>query len=264
MHIQKFALPLLLVSICSLAKAYDPADKVIVKPGNMPIIFSVPHDGDESLGWISPRSKGATVRDADTRELAEKTADLLEKKTGKRPYLVIAKFSRKFLDVNRKEEDAQESAEAIPAYHHYHEQLAGFVTEVSSKYSGNALLIDIHGQSDDPGTIFRGSRNGTTTKRLLKRAGNVALQGPTSITGQLQSKSYQVFPAIDATDLKEDKRFNGGYIISAHGSNNATGIDAIQLEFGKRTRENASLASDFADAIIAFQNKFLTEAPASN
>src|SRR4249920_501735 len=90
------------------AAAYDPADKIIAKQGSMPVILTVPHDGDEALGWVSPRAKGAVVvRDVGTQDLAERTADLIEKKTGTRPYLVIAKFSRKYLDANRAEEEAQ-------------------------------------------------------------------------------------------------------------------------------------------------------------
>ena len=247
---------------CSNVLAYDPQDKVITRPGSMPIIFSVPHDGDETLGWMASRSKGTTVRDTGTRELAEKTAEILEKKTGTRPYLVIAKFSRKYLDVNRKENDALESEDAIPAYRHYHDTLTAYTKELAQKYAGRALLIDIHGQSDEPEIIFRGSRNGNTAKRLIKEFGPAALQEEHSITGLLQSKGYGVFPPVEAgKNEKEDKRFNGGHIIFAHGSNTPDGIDAIQLEFGKRVREKSELASDFADAIINFQKKFLSEKP---
>ena len=89
--------------------AYDATDKIIAKRGSMPIVLTVPHDGDETLGSAGARKKGAVVRDVGTKDLAERTADLLEKKTGSRPYLVIAKFSRKFLDANRQEDEAQES-----------------------------------------------------------------------------------------------------------------------------------------------------------
>lgn len=252
------SLGILAAFTCFQAAAYDPQDKVITIPGSMPIIFSVPHDGGEALGWMSTRSKGTTVRDSATRELAERTSELLEQRTGTRPYLVIAKFSRKFLDVNRKESEALESEDAIPAYRHYHDTLTAYTKEVVQKYAGRALLIDIHGQSDEPEITFRGSRNGATAKRLIKEFGPASLQGEHSITGLLQGKGYQVFPPVDAVPgEKEDKRFNGGYVIFAHGSNTPDGVDAIQLEFGKRVRDKDELASDFADAIIGFQKKFL-------
>jgi N-formylglutamate amidohydrolase len=223
----------------------------------MPILLTVPHDGDEMLGWIGVRKKGTVVRDVATRDLAERTANLLEKKTGLRPYFVIAKFSRRYLDANRQEAEAQESPEAIPAYRYYHAQIAKFVAEISAKYSDGAILIDIHGQSDDPETIFRGSRSGVTARVLLNKFGKEALQGNTSITGALQGKGYKVFPPIESPDLREDKRFNGGHTVFTYGSNNPNGIDAIQLEFGKRARDRSNLAEDFAGSILIFSKKYI-------
>ena len=83
------------------AHAYDPQEYVIAKPGSMPVILTVPHDGADFIFGVSNRAKGVTVRDERTRELAERTADIIEKKTGKRPFLVVAKFSRKQIDANR-------------------------------------------------------------------------------------------------------------------------------------------------------------------
>ncbi len=239
------------------AYAYDPEDTVIAKQGSMPVILTVPHDGADTLGWISLRRKGATVRDVGTRDLAERTANLIEQQTGTRPYLVVAKFSRKYLDANRAEQDALESSDAIPAYRAYHSHIARFVAEVSERFPSGALLIDVHGQSDDPNTIFRGTRNGLTVKSLIKKHGNAAVQGQDSIIGALQGKGYQVFPTMETESLKEDSRFNGGYTVFAYGSNATNGINAIQIEFGRRSRENSRLAEDFTDAILVFMKKYL-------
>lgn len=237
--------------------AYDAQDKIVAKQGSMPVILTVPHDGGEALGWISARTQGAVVRDTGTQELAERTADALEKKTGNRPYLVIAKFSRKFLDANRSEEEAMESVEALPAYRAYHDQIARFVAEISARFPDGALLIDVHGQSDDPGTLFRGTRGGLTVKTLLKKYGKEVLQGEYSITGVLQGKGYQVFPPVEASGLKEDRRFSGGYTVFTYGSQMPHGIDAIQLEFGKWARSKSGLAEDLADSILVFSQKYI-------
>ena len=95
--------------------AYDASGMVVSSKGALPLILTVPHDGGEFVGLMQARKKGTVVRDAGTRELAERVASVLEAKTGKRPYLVIARFSRKVLDANRSEADAMESEDALPA-----------------------------------------------------------------------------------------------------------------------------------------------------
>jgi len=83
------------------------------------------------------------------------------------------------------------------------------------------------------------------------------LQGESSITGALQSKGYKVFPPVESPDLKEDRRFNGGYTVFSYGSHNPSGIDAIQLEFGKRARDKSDLPKDFAESILIFSKKYI-------
>ena len=196
------------------------------------------------------------VRDTGTRDLAERVASRLEERLGKRPYVVIAKFSRKYLDANRPEQEAMESQDALPAYRAYHDQIAAFVAEVKGQFPSGALLVDVHGQSDDPNTTFRGTRAGLTAQSLLKRYGFPVLHGGKSITGVLAAKGYQVIPPVGAESLREDPRFNGGYTVSAYGSHRASGIDAIQLEFGKSHRANPHLAEDLAEALVVFMTQY--------
>ncbi len=87
---------------------------VISSGGSLPLLLTVPHDGDEVIGSVAARTTGATVRDLGTRVLAEKVASLLERQLKARPRLVIARFSRKYLDVKRPEQDAMQSAQALP------------------------------------------------------------------------------------------------------------------------------------------------------
>lgn len=217
----------LLIVIPKESQAYDPSSLVASSKGTLPLILTVPHDGGEFLGLLPARTKGAVVRDAGTRQLAENVASLLEKRLGKRPYVVIAKFSRKFLDANRAESDAMESQDALPAYRAYHDQIRAFASEVRLQYPAGALLVDVHGQSDDPNTTFRGTRGGLTAKALLARSGAAALQGEKSIIGVLASMGYQVNPVVGAESLREDPRFAGGYTVFNYGSQHADGIDAI-------------------------------------
>lgn len=248
-------LPLLTLS-AGILHAYDARNLVVSSKGTLPLILTVPHDGDNFLGLVPIRKKGALVRDTGTRELAERVASLLEARIGKRPYLVIALFSRKYLDVNRAEQDAMESGDALPAFKMYHDQIASYIYEVKAKFPEGALLVDVHGQADEPNTTFRGTRSGLTAKALLGRYGPAALQGEKSILGALAAKGYAVYPPVGAESLREDPRFNGGYTVFNYGSQHPEGIDAIQLEFGKNHRASERLAEDVADALVTFMTQY--------
>lgn len=240
------------VALGASVHADDAASLVLSSKGTLPLLLTVPHDGGEFIGLVPARTTGAMVRDAGTRDLAERVAVLLEQRLGKRPYLVIAKFSRKFLDANRVEQEAMESKDALPAYEAYHAQVAAAISEIRREFPGGSLLIDVHGQSGEPGTTFRGTRDGLTVKSLLKRHGPAALQGETSIIGVLASKGYTVHPSIGATSSREDKRYAGGHTVFTYGSHQPEGIDAIQLEFGKSHRDDPRLAENVAEALASF------------
>lgn len=239
-----------------LASASDPMTAISVIPGTLPLVLTVPHDGGEPLGAVPVRTQGKVVRDTGTRKLAERVAALLEERIGKRPYLVIANFSRKYLDVNRAEPEAMQSPDALPAYRAYHGAIAAGVTEIKAKFPQGGLLIDVHGQAQDPETTFLGTRDGVTVRALLSRAGAAALRGEKSISGVLTAKGYAIKPAVGNSLEREDPRFNGGFTVFHYGSHRPEGIDAIQLEFGKHHRANPQLAADLADALVVFMNQF--------
>jgi N-formylglutamate amidohydrolase len=241
-----------LAASSGVSVAHEAAEHVQTALGTLPLILTVPHDGGDFLGFAPVRTKGVTGRDAGTRQLAERVAALLEQRLGKRPSLVVARISRKYLDVNRSEQDAMESPDGLPAYREYHAQITACVSAIQAVFPAGGLLVDVHGQSDDPNTTFRGTRSGLTAKHLVSRFGPAALQGDKSITGVLASKGYQVFPLVGAESLREDPRFSGGYTVATYGSHMPGGIDAIQLEFGKNHRASASLAADVADALASF------------
>jgi N-formylglutamate amidohydrolase len=149
-----------------------------------------------------------------------------------------------------------ESEDALPAYRAYHDQISAYISELKAKFPNGSLLLDVHGQSDDPNTTFRGTRAGLTAKALLGRFGSAALQGERSITGVLAAKGYLVNPTVGADTLREDPRFSGGYTVFNYGSQNPEGIDAIQLEFGKNHRASERLAEDLAEALFVFMTQY--------
>ena len=74
--------------------------------GTLPVILAAPHGGREAIPGIAPR-RGVGVaqftaeRDGNTAELAETVALKLREKFGVTPFLIIARFERKFIDANR-------------------------------------------------------------------------------------------------------------------------------------------------------------------
>jgi N-formylglutamate amidohydrolase len=252
------------------ARAADaaPADLVLTREGTMPIILTASHGGREAIPGVAPRvtqgkptgGRGyVTVTDTNTDRLAQGIAAEIKALTGKEPYLVLAKFERKYVDPNRPPEIGLDSAAARPYYDHYHQSVRRFVDEIRSKYPAG-LLIDVHGQKSDPTVVMRGTQNGRTVLRLLGRAGATAVNGPNGIFGQLAANGFAVFPANDARGTREARGYDGGYTVGAYGSNNANGIDAVQMEFGTRYRGNGVVersAEDAGKAIAAFYDAYL-------
>lgn len=252
-----------------------PADLVLVQQGELPIILTAPQGGREAIAGIEPRRDQANVeayrkwggfqRGADTNTdiLAQRIAAEITKLTGRKPYLVVARFSRTYVDVNRPPELALDSPEARPYYDIYHRSVRRSIEEILKKYPAG-LLIDVHGQGKDPDTLMRGTINGRAVERLLRRAGVDAVTGPNGIYGQLEANGFKVFPGNDVPPRgrSEDAGFNGGYTVAIYGSHNRTGIDAVQMEFGTRYRQKPVLdksARDAARAIAAFHEAYLKQ-----
>ncbi len=231
-------------------------------PGELPLILTVPHDGDRSIFGVARRDQGTFVRDTLTQNLAQRTVEQLHQRTGKRPYLVMFNVARPFVDVNRAAEEAFESPKAEPAYRMYHDTVARHVAELKARFPRGALLVDVHGQGAEAQTTFRGTRAGLTVKALRAQHGAMAVAGPQSLMGELDARGYRVFPAThadasaQAIDLREDPRFAGGYTVATYGSHQTTGIDAIQIEFGRGHRADFEMPKHLADSLLAFLRRF--------
>lgn len=253
-------------SICWLlvVPSLTHADELIARQtGAIPIIISAPHGGRLKIG-DAPIRKGegvekfVTVRDERTDDLALAVAAELEKVFNLKPWSVIAKFDRNYLDVNRPKEGAYESDLAKPVYEAYHRHLADACNEVKKRH-GRGLLLDIHGQSSQPDAIIRGTQNGKSVTLLRERFGKEAFLGPKSLLGQMETAGYRVVPKTGSDD-QEVKGLNGGYIVQTYGSHQAFAIDAIQLECGGKVRTKDAIpktAKDLAAAIKAFHDAYI-------
>lgn len=236
---------------------------ITVEAGELPIILTAPHGGRDAIPGASERAGNEAARftskaDLNTDKIAEKLADALEQKLGRRPYVVIARFHRKYLDANRGSEDAYESAEAKAVYEAYHAAIESARREVISRW-GRGVLLDIHGQALLPGAVLRGTQNGKTASHLVSRSGREALYGETSLFGQLAKQDFTVVPPIGSIDLEHPK-YNGGYTVGTHGSASGGTVDAIQLELGRGYRDTEAVsdtADKLANAIAIFAKKYL-------
>jgi N-formylglutamate amidohydrolase len=212
---------------------------------------------------VPNRTAGTTTQDARTSELTEAVANRLTMILCERPYVVIAQFHRRYLDVNRPEPDAYEHPDARPHYLAYHQAIRRFVSEIKDRYPDGAILVDIHGQPEEASRIHRGTNNGRSVARLLDWYGDDALVGPTSIFGQLRADGYDVYPPNGPLrDAREDPRWNGGHTVSTYGSQHPDGLDAVQVEIGRDWRQSDTItrmADRLANAIAVFYTTYLSQ-----
>jgi N-formylglutamate amidohydrolase len=241
---------------------------VATQEGALPIILSAPHGGSKEVPGVPPRkgeglAKGPrgffTGRDGGTEELTYALAEAIEKRLGKKPYFIVARFHRRYIDANRPPEVALESPNARPVYDAYHRALAGYCQQVK-KAHGRGLLLDVHGQAAEADTIFRGTQNGKTVTLLRQRFGEPAHAGPKSFFGLLAAQGCKVFPGEGAA--KERAGYTGGHTVRTYGSHDTHGIDAMQLEFGGGYRSKAKVketAERVARAVEAYAKLYLKE-----
>jgi N-formylglutamate amidohydrolase len=261
-RVEFVALATLLHAPLDAQEKKQPADFLTVWPGMVPIILAAPHGGREAIPGVAARRgigvpQFTTERDNNTAELAELVAGKISERLAAKPFLVIARFERKYVDVNRADATAYESAGAKPHYDAYHRALEAASHRVRQNWSAGVLL-DIHGQGAAADTIFRGTNNGKSVSALEQKFGREAIVGPKSISGQLAAKGYKIEPGA-AADGREH-RYTGGYTTRTYGSHRGSRIDAIQLEFGTNLRSRRNLertANDLAEAIESFAKAYL-------
>jgi N-formylglutamate amidohydrolase len=246
----------------ALGQETDAHQLMSVWAGNLPLILTAPHGGREPIPGVEQR-RGAGVaqfttgRDTNTDMLAEAVALKLRRLLGHTPFLVVARFDRKYLDVNRPINGAYESVAAKPYYDAFHRAIKEAADKVRAQWDGG-LLLDLHGQGAQVEAIYRGTDNGETVATLLEQHGKEALVGTHSIFGQLAARGYKILPEL--RDSERENRYVGGYIARTYGSHRGTKINAIQLEIGTRLRANDNLertATDLSHAIEVFARRYL-------
>ena len=242
--------------------------------GDLPIILSAPHGGRNAVPDV-PARQGKGVKkfvakpDTDTDLVTEELATAIAKITGNRPYVVISRFERKFIDANRAPESAYETEQAKATYDAYQQAITAARQKIIVRW-GSGILLDVHGQTFADDTVFRGTQNGKTVAHLIKKFGAEAYTGEKSLFGQLAKQGFTVAPPIDSQDDETEDvetRYAGGHIVQTYGSANGDAFDAIQIELGTNLRlpaQRAQTVGKLARAITAFANDFLPKKEIAN
>jgi N-formylglutamate amidohydrolase len=234
--------------------------------GNLPLIITAPHGGNGTVAGCPERTavgpRFVNRPDAATAQLAQQIADALAEQTGKQPYLVIARFHRRYIDANRPPEEAYADSACAGAYATYHNAIQQFIDDARKTHT-QVLLIDVHGQSAYRSSILRGTRHGHTVTGVLARHGPAAITGTDSIFGRLAHMGYDVMPAneLPPTGRVEPRGYTGGHTVALYGGGKADRVDAMQMEFGIDLRQSGIIeqtAKDAATAIAAFYRRYLT------
>lgn len=218
----------------------NPSDFLTVERGTLPIVVSVPHGGTDPIPGVPVRSGGTTTLDTHTAELALALQARLQARLGGRAHLVLLRASRAHLDVNRSADLAYESPAVAPLYDAYHAALRDAVGTAGA--STRALLVDVHGQSQNVQVTYRGTRDGLT-------ADLEALHAPAGFLGHLVAGGFDLAPG--STRGAEHPSFNGGFIVGTYGRQAPGGVNAVQLEFGYTLRAAQADWEATADRIAA-------------
>jgi hypothetical protein len=254
--------------------------------GTMPVILTCPHDGSESPPGVSERTAAGTPsscsfkkgRDTETSGITQDVAAKILESTGLSPYVVIARFHRKFIDANRSATCAFTDADAQPFYDEYHNRIAGYVAQILDQNGDRGFLFDIHGTGvidDDPADIYLGTANGATLvagfdrRNLFMQHGlhgqlkwarhrTLGIGGIGGIGGGIGGVGgvvadvfqYRVSPADSAAT--ETAEVNGGFTVRHY----AADLNCVQIELASTIRGDAEkrgfIVEDLASSIVNF------------
>ncbi|MFB3896445.1 MAG: hypothetical protein ACE14V_09100 [bacterium] len=237
---------------------------VIYESGTLPLILTVPHGGSSSINSLPKRISTpmtidfATETDVNTIKLALSMVSRIKALTGSKPYLIMNLLDRKYLDVNRAPEDAYQHQLAQEVYQEYHRQIRTAIRSIQLQY-GYGLLVDIHGQSTEPGDLYFGDRDALTIQGLTTRYHHTILNEEKGLVNQLAQKEYEVYPR---PGKPTPASVFGGYTVRTYGSHNPDGIDAEQIEIHYRIRSDAGkqekFTCDFSECLVAFLDEYYT------
>jgi len=264
-------------------------------PGNLNLIFTVPHNGAEKPDSIPDRVAGCKdasgqcqhpgslncpkgnickvvkAGDSYTRSIALRAAAKVEELAGRPPHVIVSLLHRSKMDPNRLEEEAAQGNQgAVGAYRDFHARIA----KVVGSLEGPGLLLDFHGQAHKQNSteigylISKDELNSgdlgsnTSINALVARSGHGSLRelvaGEGGLGAYLEGEGCRAVPSPRKPSPGEEKYFSGGEITRMYGSRNSGQVDAIQLEMPAEMRYQGGreVRHRFADALGEAIHKF--------
>jgi hypothetical protein len=245
--------------------------------GDLPLVLSAPHGGDQRPDEIPDREQAVTVADTWSIEYTLAVADVIYQLTGHHPHVVINHLQRVKLDANRDlAYGAQDSPEAQQAWREFHDFLD--LAEASSvEQCGRGLYLDLHTNGQAGGWIQLGygipasdlvlsnedlDRPAHVAESSLRSLANVSgeglsslLRGPGSLGSLLEARGYRAVPSNVVPWPHGITYYDGGYNLFRHGSRNGGGVDGIQLETSMdyvRPESIQTYAKVLGEAILSF------------
>lgn len=267
---------------------YDANRFIEYIPGNLPIVISVPHDGDSILPPAYKRKCGSDTRDNYTQILARQIDTAFMQLMGCRPHIIINRLKRDFLDPNREKKEAtcQDPNDGVETeiektWERYHEFIDIAKAKVVSQY-GRGFFIDIHGHAHDIERLEIGYRvsadklrtsdlnsssvvNYSNFRALAKENKQGAthaqlLRGDFALGTILQSRGFPAVPSKqDPAPKKGDPFFAGDYLSQRHGSrdNVLSPFNSIQLEVNHEVRWTPTIRKNFAEKLALTLKEFV-------
>jgi N-formylglutamate amidohydrolase len=239
---------------------YSKTNLVSRHRGTLPILLTCPHDGTEQPPNVEERTGSNTPsgcpggfktgRDLHAAAIAKAVAQKMYEVFGESPYVVIAEFSRKFIDANRRSNKNDSNCafadkDARVFYDEYHNRINSYVNQILNNNNNFGFLFDIHGMDldeSDPADIYLGTRNGDTLQPGFARGNLFKRRG---LVGLLQAAAYSVPPPATPNtfhfivsppnkNTNENPQAFGGFTVKKYGGL----INAVQIELAPEMRNN--------------------------
>ena len=277
--------PLLLLSQGKVAETSSKVPKAYIQvlPGNMPLVISIPHGGYLLPDEIPERpcADCAKHQDIFTIEIGLAVRNLIFKKTGFYPYVIINNLHRTRLDPNRNiSEAANGNKNAELAWNEFQSSIDSANAQLTKKF-GKGLYIDLHGHrhaiercelgyllSSEELQLENDLLNSesfaeySSIRNLIGHNKNSftyaeLVRGKYCLGALLEEKGYPCVPSLKHPFPKPDEPyFSGGYNTTRHGSSSGGTIDGIQIELDEALRSDPrrreQLAIDLSSVLVDF------------
>lgn len=252
--------------------------------GNMPLVISIPHDGEAMPDAIPERpcTQCSKNRDIHTIEIGRTIREQVYKNTGYYPYIIINHLHRTRLDPNRNIDlAAGGNILAEKAWHEFHNYIDSAIYKVERDF-GKGLYIDLHGHRHSIERIELGYLLTAEELRLdddflndeaffeyssLRHLINANLdsltyteliRGEKSFGTMLENSGYACVPSsAHPYPLEGEPIFSGGFNTNKHSSVSGGKVDGIQVEIDLELRKDPARRKELGKALAGVLTEYI-------